>query len=146
MWKVVALVLLLPILAAAQTPAPAEPPGIRILQPQAGQKLAQTFVTVRYELLNPNTAGTATFRLRLDDREPVETAFTEHTFTGLKPDTHVLLVEQIDANGTPIHGTRVEVRFVSTQPPPRRQESESPPPRKPRFSSEGKVVFAGLRR
>ena len=138
----IACLMVLPVIAAAQVPATAESAGIRIVQPQAGQKLAQTYVSVQYEILNPNHPGTPTFRLRLDDREPVETAFTEHTFTGLKPGPHTLIVELIDANGTPLNGTRAEVRFVSTQPPPRTQESEGPPPNKPRFKSEGKAIVA----
>lgn len=139
------LMLVLPAVAMSQA-TDGGGAAVRIVQPQEAQRLAQTYVAVQYELLNPNAAGTPTFRLRLDDREPIETAFTEHTFTGLKPGTHTLIVELIDANGTPVSGGRVEVRFVSTEPPPRTQEGEGPPSTKPRFSGEGKVVYAVVRR
>lgn len=143
MKRLVALLLLvLPGAVLAQT---VDTPGVRILEPAVGQKLAQTYVLVRFEVANPNTPGTPTYRLRLDDREPVETSFTEHTFTGLQPGKHTVIVELIDANGTPINGTRAQVSFVSTPPPPRTQESEGPPSTKPRFSGEGKVIVARLR-
>jgi hypothetical protein len=144
MKRLMALLLLAcPAVALAQT---ADSAGVRILEPAAGQKLAQTYVLVRFEAANPNTPGTPTYRLRLDDREPVETSFSEHTFTGLKPGTHTVTVELIDANGTPINGARAQVKFVSTPPPPRTQESEGPPSTKPRFSGEGKVIVARMQR
>ncbi|MFB3917961.1 MAG: hypothetical protein ACE14M_14625 [Terriglobales bacterium] len=100
---------------------------LRVLSPQDGQKITQNFVAVKYEITNPARVASSvpTFLLRLDDRDPVSTASTEHTFTGLAPGQHTLMLEVVDANNTPIVGSRRIVRFTvvqSTQP-----SSSSPP-------------------
>jgi hypothetical protein len=87
--------------------------SLRILAPQAGEKLAQSFVSARYAETAPaSAAGTPTFRLRLDARDPVDTTSTNYDFTGLTPGEHTLTIQIVDANGTPIAGTQAEVRFV----------------------------------
>jgi hypothetical protein len=54
----------------------------------------------------------------------VHTGDTSYTFTGLTPGLHDLIVQVVDANNTPLAGTRSEARFTivphatnSTQPP-----------------------------
>ena len=123
---VLALVIALAIIvvgAFSQAPSnPAQgsaPPAITILDPQAGAKLAQDFVSVRYELSNPNAvAGTPNFRVQLDSRDPVQTSSTNQQFTGLQPGTHNLTVWLVDANGTPITGSQASVQFILVPPAP----------------------------
>lgn len=92
---------------------PPESTVVNVLEPKSGARLSQSFVTVRFELKEPGAAaGTPTFQLRLDSQDPVETTSNEHTFTGLTPGDHVVSIELVDANGTPINGSRVEVRFA----------------------------------
>lgn len=102
----------------AQTATPGTD-TIRLLSPQNGQKLAQNFVAVRYEITNPAAAAspTPTFQLQLDDHDPVHTASTEHTFTGLAPGEHTLMLELVDANNTPIAGSRRIVHFIVAPAP-----------------------------
>jgi hypothetical protein len=96
--------------AAAQT---ALPSALRIVSPQPNEKLSQTFVTVKYQQIAPaSAAATPTYELRLDGQDPVHTPETTYTFNGLTPGTHDLIVQQVDANGTPISGTLTEVKFV----------------------------------
>jgi hypothetical protein len=63
----------------------------------------------------------------------VETTSTEYSFTGLKSGNHVLTVELVDANHTPIMGSNTEVRFssgnqasVGTEQAPARPQSQQP--------------------
>lgn len=91
--------------------------GLRIVAPKAADKLAQTFVTVQYQAMTPTAAGTPTYELRLDGRDPVQTTDTTYTFNGVTPGSHDLVVQIVDANGTPVAGTRSEVKFVTTNPP-----------------------------
>lgn len=109
--------------AVAQTAAPVEGSApapaahVRLLAPHEGDKLEQTFVTVRYEVLTPGiTGGTPNFWVQLDDREPVVTTQTEHNFTGLAPGPHTVVLQLVDANNTPIPGSRVQTRFTIAQP------------------------------
>jgi hypothetical protein len=91
--------------------------ALRIASPKSGEKLAQTFVTVQYEEISPaSAAGTPTYELRLDGRDPVQTTDTTYTFNGVTPGSHDLIVQIVDANGTPIMGTRSEVKFVTVNP------------------------------
>ena len=90
--------------------------GLRIVAPKPGEKLAQTFVAVQYQLLSPSASGTPTYELRLDGRDPVQITDTTYTFNGLTPGTHDLIVQVVDANGTPIMGTRSEVKFETINP------------------------------
>jgi hypothetical protein len=109
--------------AGAQAPGttPIQPPvaapaaaNLRIVSPDNNQKIAVDFIGVRYQITNP-AAGTntlPTFQLQLDNKDPIRTSSTEHTFTGLTPGVHKIAVELVDANDTPIAGTRTEVHFV----------------------------------
>jgi len=107
------------IAADAQTPTP-PPPTLRVISPKAGEKLSANFVTVRWELLNPSAAaaGTPNFVLRLDAQDPVRTSDTEFTFSGLSTGRHVLTLQLVDANGTPIGGAHAEVSFIVNNPVP----------------------------
>jgi hypothetical protein len=91
--------------------------NLRILSPHAGAQLAQDFVNVRYELVNPAVAAspTPTYQLQLDDTDPVRTASTDYTFTGLAAGKHTVTVELVDANNTPVAGTRNAVQFTVGQ-------------------------------
>lgn len=96
--------------AAAQS---VQPSALRIVAPKPNEKLVQTSVTVQYQQVSPASAsGTPTYELRLDDRDPVQTTDTSYTFNGLKPGSHDLIVQVVDANNVPISGTRSEVHFV----------------------------------
>jgi hypothetical protein len=98
----------------------AQASNLRIVSPRNGEKLTTTFVSVRYQLLNPGVAGapTPTFQLRLDAGDPVRTASTEHTFTGLASGPHTILIQLVDANNTPVAGAASTVKFTVVQPPP----------------------------
>jgi hypothetical protein len=94
--------------------------AIKILSPKIDEKIGSSAVSVRYELLNDGVSASASpnYRLQLDSRDPVETTSTEHSFTGLAPGKHVLTVEVVDANHTPIMGSRTEVQFTTSNPLP----------------------------
>jgi hypothetical protein len=111
------------MLMAQAPPATGNQPGssptsiIHVLAPQEGQKLAQSFVSVQYELQNPGAIPTApNFVVRVDNQDPVQTTSTSATFTGLQPGQHTATVQLVDANGTPIAGAAVTVHFVTVQP------------------------------
>lgn len=118
-------------LAAAQVagttpvPTPGTAPAamnLRIVSPKNNQRIAVDFVNVRYQLTNPAAAANTlpTFQVQLDGADPVRTSSTDHTFTGLTPGAHTIAVELVDANNTPVAGTRTEVHFVvgSERPTP----------------------------
>jgi hypothetical protein len=91
--------------------------AVRILQPRAGQALADSYVTIRFELVRPNPAGgDNNFVIRLDGLEPVKTSDAEYTFTGMRSGQHIITVTEVDANGTPLPDARAEVQF-SVKPP-----------------------------
>ncbi len=110
-----AIVLTFSMAAAAwQTAAPPQQvqQSVRILAPKAGDKLVNNFVQVSYEVAAPVSAASApTFRLRLDNADPVNTTDTSYTFTGLTAGAHRVTVELVDANGTPIPGTLTQIEF-----------------------------------
>jgi len=141
--------------AAAQNPS-----AVRIVAPQPGEKLQQNAVTVRYEIDRPQViaASTPTFKVRLDDRDPVSTEQKESTFTGLAPGKHTLTIEVVDANGTPVWGTHTQIQFTVAPPPtpaettgetqpapaaPRKQHRKRPPqtPSPPQASLKEPVIF-----
>lgn len=100
--------------AAAQS---VQPSSLRIVSPTPNEKLAQTFVAVQFQQVSPaSPAGTPTYELRLDGRDPIQTTDTTYTFNGLTPGSHDLIVQIVDANGTPVSGTRSEVKFVIVNP------------------------------
>lgn len=115
-------------LAQAAATAGAAPPAIRILAPKSGDKLTQTAITVNFQLENPGLAasGFPNFSIQLDSRDPVVTAQTSQNFTGLTPGTHLVVVHLVDANNTPIPGSRAETQF--TVAPPAVQPQPAPPP------------------
>jgi hypothetical protein len=94
--------------------APQMAANLKIISPANGAKISTNFVDVRYQLTNPATAASATptFQLQLDGGDPVQTASTEFTFTGLPPGAHTVSVEAVDANSTPLVGTQQSVRFT----------------------------------
>ncbi|HZQ92113.1 MAG TPA: hypothetical protein VFA60_10000 [Terriglobales bacterium] len=116
----VALVLGLAVVLAAQTAQ--APVGVRILAPQAGQKLTQSVVAVQYVLASAGSTGTSTpeFQLRLDERDPIITRDTRYEFTGLTAGNHTLAVEVVDANRIPVQGSRAEVQFTTAPDQPER--------------------------
>ena len=115
-------------MAQAATTAGAAPPAIRILAPKSGDNLSQSAVTVQFQLDNPGLAagGFPNFSIQLDSRDPVVTAQTSQNFTGLNARPHVVVVQLVDANNTPIPGTRAETQF--TVAPPAVQPQPARPP------------------
>lgn len=112
----------------ATAAAGAAPPAIRILAPTPGEKLAQSAMTVQFQLDNPGLAagGFPNFSIQLDGRDPVITAQTSQNFTGLTPGAHTVVVQLVDANNTPIAGSRAETQF--TVAAPAAQPQPAPPP------------------
>jgi hypothetical protein len=113
--------------------------AIKILSPKADEKIGSSALSAKYELLSDavSASGSPNYRLQLDARDPVETTSTEHSFSGLSDGNHVLTVELIDANGTPIIGSQTEVHFTtSNQPAAGTQQPQQPqqaqPPQGPR--------------
>jgi len=115
------------VIKAQSTPPNQAQPGtdsaqtatIKIVSPKSGEKLKDAYVNVKFELINPRAAaGSPNFRVQLDDGDPVLTTTTEHTFTGLSAGSHTVTVTLVDANETPIAGSRAEVRFVMLAPAP----------------------------
>jgi len=105
--------------AWAQSSAPPgnTAPAVRILAPKAGDKLAQSFLTVQVQLENPGLAASIpNYSIQLDDRDPVVTAQTTQNFTGLAPGAHTVVVQLVDANNTPIAGSRTETQFTIVNP------------------------------
>ncbi len=92
--------------------------SLRILSPTVGEKIGNTTVNLRYELTNSgaSAAPSPTYRVQLDGRDPAETLDTEYTFNGLKPGPHTIVVELVDANHTPIGGSRTVVHFNTFTP------------------------------
>lgn len=120
-WRSLTLILAVMVfagVAVSQTNAGTASPAIRILMPNQGEKLAQSAVTVQFRLENPGLAGggVPNFSVQLDARDPVLTAQTSQNFTGLTPGQHTVVVQLLDANGTPIAGTRTETQFVVRAP------------------------------
>jgi len=85
---------------------------VHILSPVANQQLNTTYIDVQYELVNPGAAGgSPNFEVQLDAQSPIDTDYMSHTFTGLTPGKHTIIVQLVDANGTPIAGGRSVVVF-----------------------------------
>lgn len=120
---VLALIVGLGGFAAAQVAgtAPAPVPGaasaatnLQIVSPRNNEKIAADYVNVRYQITNPAASENTlpAFQLQLDDGDLIQTSSTEHTFAGLTAGAHAIAVELVDANNTPVIGTRTEVRFM----------------------------------
>jgi len=87
--------------------------ALRIISPENGEKLQHGSVTVQYAPLQPASASAKpTSELRLDAQDPVHTTDTSYTFTGLTPGLHDLIIQALDANNTPVAGTRSQARFI----------------------------------
>lgn len=135
--------------------------GIRVLAPTSGQKFNTNIVPLRFELTNPTAvaATSPTFRVQIDNTDPVLTTSTEYTFTGLAPGAHKIAVELVDANQTPVAGTQMVVPITvaaprgatptgntqGTQSAPQSQppQAEQPPAAQPQ-STASNYVPAGL--
>lgn len=91
---------------------------IKVLSPKVHEKLGASGVTLRFQVDNPGAAAdtSPTYRVQLDARDPVEITSTEHSFTGLADGEHVITIELVDANHTPIPQSRTEVRFRTYTP------------------------------
>jgi hypothetical protein len=134
-YKAVLLVCMVAGVANAQQSAPQQPPApsppavaaqplvnadsqsqlLRILTPISGQQVTTGYVDVNYELLNPGVSGSmSNFTVQLDGQDPVSTMDTTYTFTGLTPGQHSVVVQLVDANGTPVTGGRSVVTFFAT--------------------------------
>lgn len=116
-FAIILAVMVLAVTAAlAQTASPAplqNGPSLRITEPQAGQKINTSFVSVKFELVNTGAAANVPrYRVQMDGRDPVSISATEYTFTGVRPGNHVVDVELIDANNTPIDGAHGQVQFT----------------------------------
>ena len=87
--------------------------SLKILSPTVDEKIGASSITVRYQLTDAGAdpAPSPTYRVQLDSREPAETLDTEYNFTGLAPGAHVITVELVDANHTPVNGSQVIVHF-----------------------------------
>jgi hypothetical protein len=92
--------------------------GIRVLAPTSGQKFNSNIVPLRFELTNPRAvaATSPTFRVQIDNTDPVLTTSTDYTFTGLAPGAHKIAVELVDANQTPVAGTQTVVPITVAAP------------------------------
>ncbi|MBI2677794.1 MAG: hypothetical protein HYX28_03340 [Candidatus Koribacter versatilis] len=135
------LALAITVVAIAQTATPAQP-TLRIVSPKSAEKVSASFVTVRWELLNPASSANSspTFMVRLDGQDAIRTTDTEFTFSGLAAGRHSLVLQLVDANDTPINGAHAEVTFTVSAPVPMpadttpdhtdivRQTSLTPPP------------------
>lgn len=108
-----AILLMIPLAGFGwQQALPAPAGAVRIVSPRPGDKLVNNFVEVRYEVAAAaSAAGSPTFRLRLDSRDPITTTDLSHTFTGLSAGAHTVTVELVDANGTPISGSVAQIEF-----------------------------------
>ncbi len=116
-------------------------PALKILAPRNGEKISTSFVDVRYELLTPAVAsGTPDFRVQLDADSPVHTTDTQHTFADVTPGRHTVTLEVVDANGTPIPGTRTEVQFEVVPSPG--NPGNSPPGSASKAGPGGSLVNA----
>jgi hypothetical protein len=98
----------------------ASAPLLQITQPPAGAKLAQTFVSVQYQLTNPTIAqaGSPNFKVQLDSQDAITTTSTSQDFTGLAPGPHSVTVQLVDANGSPVSGAGASVKFTIVNPAP----------------------------
>ncbi len=94
--------------------------AVRVLAPQAGERITGSAFTVRYQIVQPGSTAepSPTYRLQMDAADPVETLASEYNFTGLAPGAHTFVLDLVDANHTPIAGSHAEVKFLVVQNPP----------------------------
>ncbi|HWR13947.1 MAG TPA: hypothetical protein VN577_03910 [Terriglobales bacterium] len=135
------LLLVLPLVAAGQNPngltgttptsQGAKVPGsnapgttmaasgaIKVLSPKINEKVESSAVTLRFQLQNTGMAPdpSPTYRVQLDSRDPVEITSTEYSFSGIPVGDHVITVELVDANHTPVAASQTQVRFTTVAP------------------------------
>jgi hypothetical protein len=107
---------------STQVPRAGRTGAVRVITPGANAKLTANVLTAKWEMLAPaSAADSPTFELRLDAQDPIHTTDTEYTFSGMAPGAHVLTIQAVDANNTPIPGTRAETHFTvprTNSPPP----------------------------
>jgi hypothetical protein len=84
---------------------------VHIISPVAGEELGRAYAVVQYRLAATKAVSSPTYELRMDGRDPIQTTETNYTFNGLKPGSHNVVVQVVDANGAPVSGTRSEVHF-----------------------------------
>ncbi|HET6843795.1 MAG TPA: hypothetical protein VFK06_19260 [Candidatus Angelobacter sp.] len=119
------------VASAAGQAVARSPAVVEIISPQPGETLQHDTLTVRYKQA-AQSPPSPSFELRLDDREPVTTVGTETTFNRLTPGNHTLVIQEVDANNTPISGSRNVVHFsVTPQTPPEEQSPQSSPQKRP---------------
>lgn len=87
--------------------------AIKVLAPKPDEKVGASAVTLRFQLVNTGLSPdpSPTYRVQLDSRDPVEMTGTEYSFTGLAAGDHVITIDLVDANHTPVSGSHTEVRF-----------------------------------
>jgi hypothetical protein len=85
---------------------------VHIISPLAGEELGKAYAVVQYRQVAAKAASSPNYELRLDGRDPIQTTETNYTFNGLKPGSHNVVVQVVDANGAPIPGTQAEVHFT----------------------------------
>jgi hypothetical protein len=110
-FPILALVAGLVYVALGQTTA-----GVSIVSPRNGDIIQNEVVTIRY-VLAPGVSAeeVPTINLVLDNADPVQTNSSEYTFE-LMPGQHTVIVQLLDANGTPIMGARDQVQFTVVPP------------------------------
>jgi len=86
------------------------------VSPKNGDKINSDRVTIRYVLAREvSVEEIPIFNLLLDDEDPVQTNDSEYTF-GVMPGGHTVIVQVVDANGTPIMGAQDQVQFTVSPP------------------------------
>jgi hypothetical protein len=92
--------------------------AIKVLSPKVDEKIGSSAITVRFQLVNGSLSAdtSPTYRVQLDGRDPVEITSTEHSFSGLADGQHVITIDLVDANHTPVAASHTEVRFNSFTP------------------------------
>lgn len=115
--------------------------SLRILTPVANQKQTANAVNVRWQLTNEGlAAGAPNYELQLDGTDPITTSSTEHSFAGLAPGVHTIVVTLVDANGTPIAGGSSQVQFTVEQQQQAAPANQTAPAEK---KPQSKVRFRG---
>jgi hypothetical protein len=93
---------------------PSQAGALRVNTPKANETIAQNFVHVTYQLVNPGAtpAPSPNFTVQLDGNDPITTTAYDYTFTGLAAGTHTITVTLVDANGVPMANSSVSTKFV----------------------------------
>jgi hypothetical protein len=89
----------------------AEPSPVRILTPTQGQTVADGYVHLSFELIQPALSGEPNFVVQLDGADPIKMTETDYTFPDMQPGTHTIRVTLVDANNVPVQGSAATVQF-----------------------------------